>query len=574
MHINISAHRLAQLVKNVKKQTFKDPLSDEGSELSIDQAAAYENEVTSWLQDLPARFRFELTQDFGDPAPMSSSGSVLLVAQKCELAILANRLILKLYLPFLKDSDGSGSGSRKPSHQAVLGTINAAHLVIQASRHLHSVWRQIRPAVFDFYDFGRTLFDAAVICAHAVIQQPTSILAAEALRDVSCALNVMRELNTSRVGVEGVRTEGHRYEAIRIVEMMKRKAETVRGGPVAIAGSKRKRREVDGGSVISSGFQLPFVGVAVASAGQAQFSAPKSIATLKDGQYQDPKRNDAKRHSSKDKDKEKDKSTKYPALGIRIRPAQSLANGRSSAAPRSTGQPPSTPMSELGPPQSTVNGYGEPYPGGPVREVMQQEDFTMRFNPDDPNVIDSRRYSFHSSDSSNAGMYDPPPSAGAFPSQNHSRSPPGYNTGTGHPDYYLPYAAGSSTSQAYDSASLPHPQGMPLVGLSGSPMDPIGSSGTIAPPLPAARSEHYLAHEKGLPSNYGSHMGKPSDRDLQRQSPLEYSAAPQQSSHSIPASQVQHHQQHPWPGPQPQPSPGGDLWTSGFKFYGSTMQAS
>ena len=70
--------RLARLVKNVKKQTFRDPLggSDEApTELSIDHAGIFEGEVASFLQELPAGFRLEIAQDLSlIPRPSTRSG--------------------------------------------------------------------------------------------------------------------------------------------------------------------------------------------------------------------------------------------------------------------------------------------------------------------------------------------------------------------------------------------------------------------------------------------------------------------------------------------------------------------
>ena len=95
--------RLARLVKNVKKQTFRDPLGDDPNELSIDQAALFEADVTTFLADLPPAFRLELDRDWTEPSVSTQAAPAksALLAQKCELVILANRLILKLYLPFL-----------------------------------------------------------------------------------------------------------------------------------------------------------------------------------------------------------------------------------------------------------------------------------------------------------------------------------------------------------------------------------------------------------------------------------------------------------------------------------------
>ena len=130
--------RLARLVKNVKKQTFRDPIgaAEDAAELSIEHASAFEGEINAFLAELPPSFKLDVTQDIAKPIPPlppSGSPSPVRIAQKCELAILANRLIVKLYLPFLKEA----AALQRLSHQAVFGTISAAHNVVYAARVLH-----------------------------------------------------------------------------------------------------------------------------------------------------------------------------------------------------------------------------------------------------------------------------------------------------------------------------------------------------------------------------------------------------------------------------------------------------
>ncbi|KAI0753333.1 hypothetical protein C8Q80DRAFT_507598 [Daedaleopsis nitida] len=315
--------RLAQLVKSVKKQTFRDPLSEDPvSELNIDQAGAFESDVGAFLQELPAGFKLEMTHDISKPLP-TPSGSPIRLAQKCELAILANRLIIKLYLPFLKEA----AATSRPAHQAVFGTVNAAHQIVYAARVLHAVWGQTRPAMFDFYDFGRTLFDAAVVCAHTVIQDPSNVVANECLKSVACALDILKELGSgaSRLGVEGSRTDKYvRSEAVRIVELMKRKAEAARGaGPVV--GTKRKHAELEGELLAASSgasFQFPFVGAAVSSIKADQRPRGSRAAGAKEQGKPEAKKHAKEKDREKDKDGQKEKGSagKYFNGPLRVRP--------------------------------------------------------------------------------------------------------------------------------------------------------------------------------------------------------------------------------------------------------------
>ncbi|KZT63433.1 hypothetical protein DAEQUDRAFT_700148 [Daedalea quercina L-15889] len=498
--------RLAQLVKNVKKQTFRDPLGEDPNELSIDQAALFEGDVTTFLAELPPTFRLELDRDWAEPTvPMPSTPAAsALLAQKCELAILANRLILKLYLPFLKDSH-TGSGK----HQAVLATLNAAHAIIYASCMLHGVWANTRPAAFDFYDFSRALFDAAVVCAHAVIQQPGSILASEALKGVSCALDVLKVLGSESAA------DKSRVEAVRVVEMMKRKAEAARSNGVsngAPAGMKRKRDVLDD-ERMEAGFQFPYVGPSVSSVkvdpGHSPSKAHNGLAPGKEASLAPPEGRKEKKQM-REKDREKDKG-RPPPVGIRARPSHPpTVNGRPRGAsmsgnaapvpaprplppPRHTATPGSGPSSAVSSSTSHIQAL-PPHPAPaldphdvyaqrppqtpvqptPVHEHMSRDDYQMQFSSDD---ADRRRYSSTFSDSPQGpSLFDP-----ASLSQ---PSPVSYSTGPTPPNYYqyAPPPGPPHSSQgppAYENAPpMGHPQNVapPMNSLS---MDASGGQGGL-----------------------------------------------------------------------------------------------
>ncbi|KZT43385.1 hypothetical protein SISSUDRAFT_967281, partial [Sistotremastrum suecicum HHB10207 ss-3] len=111
--------RLAQLVKNVKKRTFRDPFRTSvpptidnpspSNDLSIDAAISFESEVAAWMSDLPPQFKLDMLQE--DPTRMISGVSPPLVAQRCEIATITARLVIKLFIPFLKKGIASSSAA-------------------------------------------------------------------------------------------------------------------------------------------------------------------------------------------------------------------------------------------------------------------------------------------------------------------------------------------------------------------------------------------------------------------------------------------------------------------------------
>lgn len=333
-HTDLVVPRLAQLVKSIRKQITRDIL-EESTESSVDQVASYEKEVMNFLAELPPAYRLNMDLDVTQPL----EGDPVLLAQRSALCIIANRIVIKLYLPFMGDT--SETSLAKTSHQAVLGTINAAHSIIYGSRVLYTVWRDTRPGIFEYYDYTRSLFDAAVICAQAVIQQPASILASEGMRGITHALDIMKVMTVPNADNSGVAAD-----AIKMVEMMKEKAERARVGlnspETATAGTKRKRSdgELHRVAMLTTGFTLPFVGPSVSSVKPSRNGPPLMMSKIASGGRPESAATSGSEprssKSSKDKEKGREKS-KYPSVGIRIR----TGNGQPPPVRQRTGSTPS-----------------------------------------------------------------------------------------------------------------------------------------------------------------------------------------------------------------------------------------
>ncbi|KAI0649842.1 hypothetical protein C8Q79DRAFT_351441 [Trametes meyenii] len=509
-----------------------------------------------------------MAHDMSKPLPPQSCSRVRL-AQKCELAILAHRLVMKLYLPFLKEA----ATTNRPCHQAVFGTVTAAHNIVHASRLLHSVWGQTRPAVFDFYDFGRTLFDAAVVCAHAVIQEPMSIIATEGMKSITCALDILKELGASRPGVEGTRADKHdvgsRREAIRIIETMKRKAEAARSGgsgAATSAGTKRKHAEVEPEPLVaSSSFQLPFVGVSVSSSkpdrprapaistsvsvssSRPAGAPPRDAATHSDGK---PKPDAKKQAKEKEKSREKGGPKAYEGP-LRVRPMTGQPTPRrprtssvstTAGATPTPSAPPAPPARSVPPPPAPLTpsvqtslppastshtqptssrasisipespSVSTPYEGYPTSAPA-----TASSAAPDP-VPQQEDYSMQYSSSDDMvddrrysahSSYDSPPSATMYepqpPPRYAQQSPAAYPPTPSQQGYYL-YPP-SAPSSAYDSSPMAP---MPMGAVSGGqPIDSSGpGSGSIAPAMTTIMHEQQQQQHQPQQQHYmqdGSH---------------------------------------------------------------------
>ena len=176
-HMSVILHSMAQLVESFKKHTFKNPLTDTplSNSAAFEEAVSFKTNVTNFLQDLPAAFKLDIDANrstqgallsstpwqFSVTFPTHLSLTACVVAQQCELIITGQQLILKSYLPFLRPNHTTSALSAN-HNQAALGTINAAHAIIHASRALHGLCEQPcgatskwpGPSIFAYYSFG------------------------------------------------------------------------------------------------------------------------------------------------------------------------------------------------------------------------------------------------------------------------------------------------------------------------------------------------------------------------------------------------------------------------------------
>ena len=532
-----------------------DPAAHE--QFTLEQAASCANEIKQWFADLPSTFRMDIDSEPGAvQAPQSDGGipsftnpgestnvSPVLMAQRCELAVTVQRLIMKVYIPFLRPSYGHGNSTSY--YQATVGTFTAAHAIIRSLRALCSMWKQrpdLRgrrpmPALFSFYSFSRALFDAAVACAHNVIKDPNSVWVHTAVDDVNYALEVLRDpmLNTGRGPVRGG-VEGGVQEAIKIVELLQRKAESVRSGnsDAASAGTKRKHDEIEADvEQLRHGFRLPFVSAPVMSAGALTTTtdsavppstisarpATASSAPLPDQQVQNttraspteeqhkrpssvaPKHPSNSPHPAKSKDKHCKKSP-YPQTGIRVRkdpsPFSKLCIPSAASTPSSTDSDP-------------------PPPGRPVPSIAPTPSLE------------------HPPYAQQPGSFA---QASQIVSAHHAPVPPKLDGGSA--DFLVPYSAGEEAPQAQGSLNL---VSQPVVKVSSAVSTferPHSSSyASSSPASYAPSSGSYSNINSPYPnggaqfSNTPSHEQRSSSFDLSTPTQGYYPYDPQTQPHSM-----------------------------------------
>ena len=395
-----------------------------------------EGKINQFVSDLPTDYQIDL--NFPPILEDEDSHTSLVLARSCELQIVANRMIISLYIPYLK------THSVNPLHQASFAIMNAAHKIIRCMRIWQSRWNcpgareRGRWGSFGvYYEYGRILFDAAVVCASIALDGTGGAIAPCLKEDVDSALEVLKDMEASkrskRRGVAGIANgvETNVSEPVAIVQMLKQKIEANQ-----VAGIKRKRQDGDT-DVFQPGFQVPFVGVAVSASIHnstplvpPEFTSDtspvpprdrsESISKVKvEDKSDDPVSGGKKQKQKQVKDerdvptdkrkslgkaKPKDKETKYPSYGIRVRPGlpppYTRGRGSSSKTPKPTltsadssnGQPnaslteaPSTvpptssaPSPMLMPQHLDHPLYDESFPPTPVHEQPTADDDRRR----------------------------------------------------------------------------------------------------------------------------------------------------------------------------------------------------
>ena len=496
--ILISRPRLAQLVKDIKRRSLRDSVQNDPAaheQFTLEQAAACANEVRQWLADLPSTFRMDIDSDTVQPlrpdggtSAESTTVSPMLLAQRCELAVTAQRLVMKIYIPFLRPSYSHGNSTSY--YQATVGTFTAAHAIIRSLRALCSMWkhrpdlrgRRPIPALFSFYSFSRALFDAAVACAHNVIKDPNSVWVHTAFEDVNYALEVLRDpmLNTGRGPMRGG-VEGSVHEAIKIVELLQRKAESARSGgsDTVSTGMKRKHDEIEADvEQLRHGFRFPFVSAPVMSANDPaptiDSSAPprpnQTARRVSPAEEQAKHSPSARSKLGSESHKCKDKHAKkppYPQTGIRVRPGKEPSPfGKLCISPAPA---PLSAGSDAPPSLCQVTSIA-------ASPVVEQAPYVQQSIPSAP---------------ASQGI-----------STHHSALPQKLDGGS--VDFLLPFGAGDEAAQVHASMTLDIPQSRryPEIGQEVSGSQPVGNT---APP--GFERPHSVPFSGSSPASYAASSG-------------------------------------------------------------------
>jgi len=272
----------------------------------------------------------------GEHPEKTNKEKTMLLVQSAELAMMANLLVWKIYVPFLRPTSSSSpsSSSSQPKSlgawsSASQACVTAAQEILGAAKVLLNTNYSVIPTIFDFYPLNKVVFDATVVCAHASLTTKFNDKDLEA--QLAAGLECASKLNAKSEWRKTV-----------LVVLNKRLAAGNQGRGIAASSLKRKRSQHEhgprslgsgqgGDSIPPSGFDAPlYQGLELqpSSVSSTTFPSPRqSPPTTQRGRESLPSPPTSRssgsaqsKSSTGEKDKKHAKKTHtYPVVGIRAR---------------------------------------------------------------------------------------------------------------------------------------------------------------------------------------------------------------------------------------------------------------
>lgn len=341
-----SIPRLTQLTQSIKHKFTHPGCECCGSGYTLDHAFKLEGDVRTWIADLPQSLKL----DSAPPSGVNAKSNAIIAA---ELAVMANRLIIAAYMPFLKPSSSNAlhyaSRSWSPASRS---TVDAAQGVVSAARVLHMLTRGNNAGsgmmMKEFYPLDKAVLDAVVICAHSELGGGAKLQRGkDVMEDMTIGLNVLDAMGS-----------GGRGDIGKIVGALRRKLNSLNGGEVGDSGKadenllKRKHDQVEASfegethapreregtesDEMLLDFEMPYVpnnGMSEIIAAEPpaaphspapQRTLPQQFLQRPQSRHSSPQRKDSissRIKNDKDKDKKHPKKghNGYPSYGIRVR---------------------------------------------------------------------------------------------------------------------------------------------------------------------------------------------------------------------------------------------------------------
>ncbi|KAF7342058.1 Fungal specific transcription [Mycena venus] len=140
-----------------------------------------------------------------------------------EVALLANRAVLRVWVGWLTWTPSSSSSSSAPP-QAVFGAVDAAHKIVLACRAASASSDSKASLALLVSPPARALFDASVVCAWAALRHPAAVFAPGAKEGLGAALGVFASSGANANANDLFAAWTGRAEAVRVLEGLARRA--------------------------------------------------------------------------------------------------------------------------------------------------------------------------------------------------------------------------------------------------------------------------------------------------------------------------------------------------------------
>ena len=196
---------------------------------TIDQATFLESEIRRWQLGLSPRLSVSSGEDTRHPPSHCGSdlggqqdkspASLVSQMQSCELALIANLLMLRVHAPFLHapspapptpvSQPRTCSSASQLNAYAAQSTVQAAQSILRTAKFFHAVLGSspspmsspITPSMLDFYPLEKMILDSVIICVNPALStksfpsSSTWTFDTNALmEDVVSGLNLLSEL--------------------------------------------------------------------------------------------------------------------------------------------------------------------------------------------------------------------------------------------------------------------------------------------------------------------------------------------------------------------------------------------
>lgn len=233
--------------------------------ISIDAADEFQTKVENWTRTaLPESFWIDFR---GSLTSTLFPDLDLTIAQACDIHIRLNTIIIKIWLPFMLQSNDHNTAAPRQTAEICA---KSARAIVLASAFALQRFRQARPARFGSYWFARSMFLAATVLGSILIEEPDAMYADAAKSILDLAIDtVFKDSIVCGSPSTTITDDEEAHEVVWLLEHIREMANRVQLLSILSTGSKRKTHDsapLVEAVTIPTNFRVPFAGSEVLAA--------------------------------------------------------------------------------------------------------------------------------------------------------------------------------------------------------------------------------------------------------------------------------------------------------------------